>query len=1036
MLYPKNKAEKLSAELFQNPTSEYRGTPFWAWNCHLDEAELLRQIGVMQEMGFGGAHMHVRSGMDTAYLSDEFMKLIHSCCDEAERRNMLAWLYDEDRWPSGFAGGFVTKDPEFRIRNLLFTPTPYEQDAGNQSYHHNEQAVARRTGNGVLLGIYDIVLDENGCLASYRKIDKANEAQGKPWFAYMETAPLNPRYNGYTYVDTLNKKAIDKFVEVTHEAYKREIGDKFGKSVPAIFTDEPQFTHKTTLRFPDVPNDVTLPWTADLPDTFKETYGEDLLEGLPELIWELPGNRASTIRYHYHDHACERFTDALARTLGKWCEDNGLALTGHMMKEPTLSSQCSAVGEAMRSLSAFQLPGIDMLADRYELTTAKQAQSVAHQYGREGVMSELYGVTTWDYDFRGHKLQGDWQAALGITVRVPHLAWVSMQGEAKRDYPASINYQSPWYKEYAYVEDHFARVHTAMTRGKAKVRVGVIHPIESFWLHFGPSAQTALIRDQLDDAFENVTNWLLYGTVDFDYICESLLPELCPAEASAPMQVGAMAYDVIIVPGCETLRTTTYERLESFRKNGGKVIFLGNAPKMLDAIPSDRPEMLAKKAGGIVPFNRGALLSAVNAFRTVEIRNNGGELSSNLLYQLREDGDNRWLFIAQGKHPYNKDISRRQGVQIRVRGKYDAKVYNTLDGTISDIAVMHAGENTVIPYEFYGHDSLLLCLTPAAAEVHTLPEAPKSDKKPHLPPRNKKVAFTRDEPNVLLLDMAKYSLDDEPFSETEEELLRIDTAMRKRFAWIPWGGGANQPWCIEKEPNEHRIRVRFRINSEIELTDAKLALETPYDAKITLNGAPVSNKADGYYVDKSIECVALPTMPAGISELEVEYPFGQRTALEWMYILGDFDVEVDGKDAVIKAPRREIGFDSIVDQGMPFYSGALTYHLETETKGGALEVTVPQYRGSAIRVTVDDDQSKMLVYQPYRVKFDDLAAGKHKVDIKLYVPRTNGFGPVHLADGNHPYHSPGVWRTSGDSWTYEYRLLEEGILSAPWMHEV
>ncbi len=78
-----------------------------------------------------------------------------------------------------------------------------------------------------------------------------------------------------------------------------------------------------------------------------------------------------------------------------------------------------------------------MLCDRREFTTAKQAQSAAHQFGYPGVLSELYGVTNWDFDFRGHKLQGDWQAALGVTVRVPHLSWVSMGGEAKRDYPAS-----------------------------------------------------------------------------------------------------------------------------------------------------------------------------------------------------------------------------------------------------------------------------------------------------------------------------------------------------------------------------------------------------------------------------------------------------------------------------------------------------------------------------------------------------------------------------------------------------------------------
>lgn len=162
----------------------------------------------------------------------------------------------------------------------------------------------------------------------------------------------------------------------------------------------------------------------------------------------------STIRYHYHDHVTERFTRAFADNVGAWCKKHNIALTGHMMEEPTLRSQTAALGEAMRAYRSFELPGIDMLCDSHEYTTAKQAQSASHQFGREGVMSELYGVTSWSFDFRRHKLQGDWQAALGITLRVPHLSWVSMKGEAKRDYPASINYQSPWYKEYKTVEDH------------------------------------------------------------------------------------------------------------------------------------------------------------------------------------------------------------------------------------------------------------------------------------------------------------------------------------------------------------------------------------------------------------------------------------------------------------------------------------------------------------------------------------------------------------------------------------------------------
>ena len=52
MLYKKTTEETLSEELFKNPTSEYRGTPFWAWNCELDKDELLRQIEILKEITY------------------------------------------------------------------------------------------------------------------------------------------------------------------------------------------------------------------------------------------------------------------------------------------------------------------------------------------------------------------------------------------------------------------------------------------------------------------------------------------------------------------------------------------------------------------------------------------------------------------------------------------------------------------------------------------------------------------------------------------------------------------------------------------------------------------------------------------------------------------------------------------------------------------------------------------------------------------------------------------------------------------------
>ncbi len=934
----------------------------------------------------------------------------------------------------------MTCEEKYRIRYLLFTPFSYEEQGGLER-HGNEQATALRSGNGSLIARYDIKLDDSGALAGYRRLSDGEgaSADGRIFYAYLEQPHTSPRYNGYTYVNTMDRAAIKRFTEITHEAYFKEIGDRFGSTVPAIFTDEPQFTHKQTLKFATSLEDVALPFTDDFDDTYREMYGESLLDKLPELIWELP-NGVSATRYRYHDHACERFASAFADTIGEWCDAHGIALTGHMMKEPTLGTQTGAVGEAMRSLRAFALPGIDMLADRREYTTAKQAASVAHQYGREGVLSELYGVTDWDFDFRGHKLQGDWQAALGVSVRVPHLSWVSMEGEAKRDYPASINYQSPWHEKYSLVEDHFARINTAMTRGEPMVHIGVIHPIESYWLHWGPADRTALVRDTLDRGFQDLTEWLLFGSVDFDFISESLLPDLCP-QGGAPLTVGKMRYDVIIVPACETLRRTTYDRLSAFKEAGGRLIFMGDAPKYLDAIPSSLPAELCRESEHI-GFSRGAILGALANARDIDIRRADGSMSSNLLHRLCRDGNSIWLFVAQGKQPYNKDVSQKQKIKIILPYRLRATLYDTLTGEIRPYPTVCRNASTEIEAELWIHDSLLLRLdyenestvndivsantgnaTPATTErIATLP----------LPPE---LQFELADPNVLLLDRAEFSMDGSEF-EPCEELLRVDTLLRRRLGWTPWGGSANQPWCLPAEPPIHRVTLRFTINSSIPLDNTRLALENAETAQIRLNGQTVPIDIDGYFTDRSIKTIKIPHIPSGRSILETELPFGQRTAIEWCYLLGNFGVHTRGSISEIVTLPSTLAFESITKQGLPFYSGAVSYIANIETHGGEVRVRLPQYRAAVFECLIDDSTPILGAFAPYTVSLGTPTAGHHRVKITLYISRTNTFGHLHCADTKLSYASPAAWRTSGDAWCYEYRLTDEGLLTAPQISEI
>lgn len=1030
MLYPKNSSNELPDELFKNPTSEYRGAPFWAWNCKLDKDLLLREIDQLKAMGMGGFHIHSRSGMATEYLGGQFMELVKACNEKAKQNGMLCWLYDEDRWPSGAAGGLVTKDHKYRARYLLFTPKPYTD---NDKYSSNEFISAARGGRnekGYCLGKYQVIL-KNGYLASYKRLGDGEQPDenAKLWWAYLEVASDSPWFNNQAYVNTLDPDSIRKFIEITHERYYAELGQDFGKSVPAIFTDEPQFSHKQSLGYADEERDVILPFTDDFNITYKDAYGDDILDYLPELFWELPDGRVSLARYRYHDHLSERFASAFADTVGNWCKAHGIMLTGHMMEEPTLFSQTQALGEAMRSYRSFQLPGIDILCDSREYTTAKQAQSAAHQYGCPGVLSELYGVTNWDFDFRSHKLGGDWQAALGVTVRVHHLTWVSMAGEAKRDYPASIGYQSPWYKEYPLIEDHFSRLNTALTRGAPYVRVGVIHPIESYWLYWGPREQTAIIREELESNFSNITQWLLFGLIDFDFIAESMLPSLCPNEASSRLKVGEMEYDVVLIPSCHTLRSTTIERLEAFQRAGGKVIFAGEPARLVDAKESDRAVNLAKKCITI-PFTRSRILEMLEEHRDVDIRKEDGARSDDLLYQMRKDGRKRWLFICHGRRMVNPDVVHKENIKIRIKGSWKPVIYDTMTGEIHACPAAKNNGETCISHSFYQHDSLLLCLEPGEPDMSTT--TPYTGiKKRYVSDLKDPVPVTLSEPNALLLDMAEYSFDDDRWMP-QEEILRIDNAFRKKLGYQLRMDAMAQPWVNpKKDLPEHVLNLRFTVQSDIEIASPQLALEDAEQVEITVNGSKIPTQVKGWYVDESIKTVELPSLPQGKTEIILRIPFGPGTNVEWCYLLGDFGVKVDGCHARIIEPVRSLAFGDWTHQGLPFYAGNVTYHCKADCTFGTLYIEVPQFRNPLLSVSLDNGDEGKIAFAPYRLRLGKVEEGTHTMDITAYGNRVNAFGAVHNCDPSTTWYGPNAWRTAGNSWSYQYRLRPMGILISP-----
>jgi len=1053
MLYKKNLQKTLSKELFENPTSEYRGTPFWSWNCDLNEGLLERQIDVLKEMGFGGFHMHSRSGMSMPYLGETFMDRVKFCTEKAKKENMLAWLYDEDRWPSGAAGGLVTKDKALRNKYMIFHPEDVIKDDLPR-----EQATAE--GKTYFAVAYDIVLDDEGCLVSAKQMPRDGKAEGQAWYGYVKPFPDNqPWYNGQAYADTMDEGAIKKFIDITYESYKNSVGEDFDGAVPAIFTDEPQLFAMASrpLPTPFSKEYFVLPWSRFMQEKYTEMYGGDIFDILPDVMWNLPGGKYSWKRHRFYDFCAERFCIAFADQCGDWCRKNGIAFTGHVMSEPHLESQTNSMGETMRPYRAFQIPGIDMLCNFQELTTAKQCQSAVHQFGKEAMLSELYGVTNYTFDFRGHKYQGDWQAALGVSVRVPHLSWVSMQGEAKRDYPASISYQSPWYKEYKYIEDHYARLNTALTRGKPVVNIGVIHPLESYWLVRGPLSQTQDIRADAEAAFSNITSWLIEGHYDFNYISESLLPQQVNEN---PKAVGAMEYGVIIVPDCITLRSTTVEFLKKFKANGGDILFLGNCPTYVDAVENDGVKELYDSSA-VVPFKKPAIFKALKKHATVTINTPSGINAGNFLYNMRQDGEDKWLFIAQ-RYEYEApqwhesgsgNFKNKQDIVITLDGTLYPVVYNTLTGKTEGIAFEHKDGKTLINTVLYKSDSLLLKLCAKDSELPevvaeqqetTTSSAVPVEKivKGYAPKKAEviesgytvktKVNYRRQEPNVLLLDYFKMALDGDSY-DVEDEVLRAYGAIRQKAGWNFSIG--EQPWVIPNEEPSHFVNVKTVIHSEIDYANPVLALELADISEITWNGEKVTTGPDGWYVDESIGKVALPPLTKGDNELIVKIPLAPRTNVEAMYLLGDFNIRLEGTVATITPPTTQIGFGSITHQGMPFYGGNVEYDIEIDLeKPTAIQIHAFKYAGALLGVSVDGVRAGNIVFEPYNFDTDVLSAGKHTITLTCFGNRNNTFGSLHWWSNYRKWFGPGAWRTAGDNWAYEYNLAETGILASPWIN--
>ena len=1037
---------------FKNPTIEYKGKPFWSWNGELERDELIRQTSVMKEMGFGGHFMHSRAGLITEYLSDEWFDHINAVADESERLGLEAWLYDEDRYPSGSAGGIATKDPKYRCKSIV----NHEMKPEFFSWSPNIAIafVAKIDGNH--LWYYQRITESDVIAdaiteAEAKVADKTGE--WKVLFYTTGSYPDHPNFNNGSPLDTISREAVAKFIEVTHEKYREKCGDRLGRSIKGIFTDEPR-------RFDAIHFDFSNPrerfastcWTTDLDEVFTERYQYSLIEHIPELFYWLNGEKVSPIKLDYFNLTCDLFCERYAKQIQDWCHENNMIFTGHGLEEESLRSQILCIGSIMRLYQYMDWPGMDELTEtERKYWVPKQLSSVVRQLGKERMLSELYGCTGWQFNFRSHKTVGDWQALFGVNFRCQHLSWYTMEGQAKRDYPASIFHQSPWYKHYSKVENYFNRFNVYNLEGRPACDTLVLNPIESMFcqLHIGwhdwskqeiASPECAEIEKKYREIFFMLTE----NHIDFDWGEEAIMSIHCSVgrdeQGKAVLYVGKMPYHTVVVSNMTTIRETTIKMLRDFMDLGGKVIIMGEKPKYYDAKPYEGDFALSDGAV-MIDYNEKALVDAIrrtsNEF--VSVTDGNGRVCRDVFVQSKHDFDGGDAFVV-----LNTDLEHSKS-DLRIKFKTDKPRF-------VEKWSFETGERVSADERAYFEDGIIVIKTDLlAGETQCYVLREKKDESIDCERRLETLSNVTiceeldviyDEPNVCVLDFANWRWEGGEWSDEKREIIQIDRKIRDELKIMRRCEAMLQPWYIKKyglDTEFKNVEIKYEFEVE-ELPEGRVTLvgERPELNEYFVNGTKLEcSDTKDFWIDIAFKKLPIPdgVLKLGKNEITVRTLYKWSTHLESVYLIGEFGVQAGLKTSKIVSKRPcKLKMDSFDKQGMPFYSGNVTYKLPYEKYKDKVDLNEGErlflsarFFGAAVRVNDSELLDEIIAWEPYEVEITESAKAHRDLQITVLGTRKNTFGPLHSVPCVVHRCGHGSFTTEGDDWTDEYNLIEDGL---------
>ena len=952
-------------QLLAHPPREYSSAPLWVWNDMLTDEEVVSTMEDLASQHVKQVFVHPRPGLMTPYLSEEWFRLWKLALKTAERLDMNVWIYDENSYPSGFAGGWVPElMPESVGRGLVVKQVKRAQEIDPNA-----------------LAVFRLEADRYENVTQVSKEQKSLPDGQYLVFSLVRAGP-SPWHGGRAYVDLLYPGVTEKFLEVTLEAYRREVGQAFGQRIPGSFTDEPRLLSAGQLT-----------WTEDLPAEFQKRFGYNLVDHLPSLVQSV--GEWKKVRYDYYHLLLDLFVERWARPYYEWCEQHHLEFTGHYWEHEW--PLCRFVPDNMAMYAWHQRPAIDCLMNQYaehthaqfgNIRAVRELSSVADQCGRTRTLCELYGAGGWDLRFQDMKRIADWLGVLGVNTFDEHLSYVTIRGARKMDHPQSFSYHEPWWPFYHVIADYLTRLSLVLSSGERVNEILVLEPTSTAWL-YQVDQGTSSHLEQLGANFFNLVKSLEFAQIEYDLGCEHIMANLGRVQ-DGYLVVGKRKYHTIVLPQtCENLEKTTLELLREFLLAGGTVMVCGDGPTLVDGRPAEALNECKELPGWKkVDENDLPKLLAPRQDQAVRIVQQDGRHGL-LFHQRRRLKDGEVLFLVN-----TSDSEHAAGtIYARYLG---AEVWDLETGEVQPALLSQKGNAIELTFDLPPIGSLVLFLNHRANP--SAPQTSTTEEEIPLGP----IHAERLDPNVLTLDYFDVKVQD----ETRRGMYFVAACN-----WIFQKHGLpGNPWDRAVQFRDEIISRQFPFDSGFQLSyhfeikekvpnQIWFVLERPDLYTVTCNGKAVPSPS-GWWLDRSFGKIDITEL-VRVGENVVTATASPMTMFHEAaaaYVLGEFSVTPAEKGFVITPPEDLHVGEGWNVQGCPLYSGRVAYRTRVQKSRaeGRWLVRLGAWNGSLAHVLVNGTPAGVIYRPPYECEITPLLKeGENEISVIVTGTLKNTLGPHH-----------------------------------------